>query len=135
MPSRTAQEDAIKRAYSMAGLDCLETAYVEAHGTGTQAGDPIEAGAMAATLGLERPCEEPLFIGSVKTNLGHMESTSGLGGVIKAILMVNKGSIPPSLNFEKPNENIPLKEWKLKVIVHNVVFQILSTDRTRSPKS
>ena len=115
VPSQTAQEDLIRTAYDRAGLDPRETAYFEAHGTGTRVGDPIEAGAIASTLGKCRDASNPILIGSVKTNLGHTESTSGLAGVFKGVLMLEKGLIPASLNFEKPNESIPLADWNLKV--------------------
>ncbi len=116
LPSREAQESLIRRAYANAGLDPRETNYIEAHGTGTRAGDPIEAGALAAVLGKVRPAGDALYLGSIKTNIGHLEGASGLAGMIKATLSVERGVILPSLNFEKPNERIPLDEWNLKVL-------------------
>ncbi len=117
LPSREAQESLIRHAYTHAGLDPRETSYVEAHGTGTRAGDPIEAGALATVLGQARPAGDALCIGSIKTNIGHLEGASGLAGMIKAVLSVERGVILPSLNFEKPNERIPLEEWNLKVLL------------------
>lgn len=129
MPSRESQEAAIEQAYAIAGLNYSDTAYVEAHGTGTKAGDPIETGAIAATLASNRLPEEPLLIGSVKTNLGHTESTSGLAGVIKAILMINKGYVPPNLNFVTPNQNISFEQWKLKVCAYRIpLVEVLLTE-------
>ncbi|KAM0796645.1 thiolase-like protein [Usnea florida] len=101
--------------YSQAGLDPLDTHYVEVYGTGTAVGDPIEASAIARSLARNRPHDEPLYIGSVKSNIGHLEAGSGLAGVIKASLVLENGLIPPNVNFEKANEEIPFESWKLKV--------------------
>ncbi|OCL05917.1 reducing type I polyketide synthase [Glonium stellatum] len=114
-PSQKAQEELIRACYRAAGLRPSDTAYVEAHGTGTQAGDPVEAGAIGAVFGEGRSSEKPLFMGSVKTNVGHMETASGFASIIKVALALEKGFIPPSINFENPNEKIPLKKWKLKI--------------------
>jgi acyl transferase domain-containing protein len=116
-PSQEAQEELIRTCYRNAGLDPLHTSYVEAHGTGTQAGDPVEAGAIGKVFGHGRPSDQPLYIGSVKTNIGHTEAASGLAAVIKAAMAVGKGYIPPSVNFEKPNAKVLLEQWKLKVSV------------------
>ena len=113
LPSKDAQEDLIRSVYEAAGLDPLDTSYVEAHGTGTKVGDPIEAEAISCAMATGRP--SPLIIGSVKTNIGHLEAASGLAGVIKTTRILETGLIPPNINFEKPNENIPLTDWKLKV--------------------
>jgi len=118
MPSQSAQESLIRLAYKRAGLDPLETIVVEGHGTGTQAGDPIEAGALAEVFGKGKEGERRLWLGSVKTNLGHLEGASGLAGVIKAVLMVEKGEIVPNLNFLKANPRIKMEEWKITVRGH-----------------
>lgn len=115
LPSCKAQESLIRSTYLGAGLDPLDTGYVEGHGTGTSAGDPIEAAAIASVFGPGRLGDKPLRIGSIKTNIGHLEGASGLAGVIKAVMILEKGFIPPSLNFETANLRIPLEEWKLKV--------------------
>ncbi len=115
MPSQAAHEALIRSAYNSAGLDPIETGYVEAHGTGTKTGDPLETGAISAVLGKNRPVGKPLYVGSVKTNVGHLEAASGLAGVIKAALAVEKGIIPPNMNFEKENEKLTLEKWNLKV--------------------
>lgn len=114
-PSQEAQEELIRACYRKAGLDPSQTTYFEAHGTGTRTGDPIEARAIAAVFKDKRPREQPLRIGSVKTNVGHTETASGLASIIKVALALEKGQIPPSANFEKPNEKIHLDEWHLKV--------------------
>ncbi|KIM94092.1 hypothetical protein OIDMADRAFT_207730 [Oidiodendron maius Zn] len=114
-PSQEAQEELIRACYGRSGLDPSQTAYFEAHGTGTRTGDPIEARAIASVFKDNRPREEPLRIGSVKTNVGHTETASGLASIIKVTLALEKGQIPPTANFEKPNEKIHLDDWNLKV--------------------
>lgn len=108
LPSSEAQQALIRTAYRQAGVDPADTGYVEAHGTGTQAGDPLEAKAILATIGQNRSSE--LFVGSVKTNIGHLEGAAGVAGVIKAALVVERGIIPPNLWFEKLNPQIELPE-------------------------
>lgn len=114
-PSQEAQEQLIWSCYQKAGLNPLDTTYVEAHGTGTLAGDPVESGAIAKIFNQDRPAGQPLLIGSVKTNIGHTEAASGLAAVIKTVLALEKGCIPPTINFENRNEKIPLEKWGLKL--------------------
>lgn len=106
LPNSEAQQALIRTAYRQAGVDPSDTGYVEAHGTGTQAGDPLEAKAILATIGEKRTKE--LYVGSVKTNIGHLEGAAGVAGVIKAALTVERGVIPPNLWFEKLNPAITL---------------------------
>ena len=120
MPSQSAQECLIRQAYERAGLDPVETIFVEGHGTGTQVGDPIEVGALATVFGKGREGGRKLWLGSVKTNLGHLEGASGLAGVVKAVLMVEKGEIVPNLNFVKANPGIKMEEWNIKVRVVSI---------------
>ncbi|KAL4786915.1 hypothetical protein BJX76DRAFT_364738 [Aspergillus varians] len=116
-PSQDAQEALMRDCYAKAGIEPSQTQYFEAHGTGTATGDPIEAGAIAAVFQSHRRTEnEALRIGSVKTNIGHTEATSGLAGVIKVVLAMEMGALPPSINFEKPNPRLTLDEWRLKVV-------------------
>lgn len=133
-PSLQAQEDLIRACYQNAGLSPQDTQYFEAHGTGnilkfptcqhfappytkdgtgTQAGDTIEAQAIATVFASRN---EPLLIGSIKTNLGHTEAASGLASIIKTALALERGVIPPSINFEKPNPKIPLEDWHLRLV-------------------
>ena len=114
-PSQAAQEALIRGCYRNAGLDPRDTQYFEAHGTGTPTGDPIEARAIAAIFRDGRPPNDPLLIGSVKTNIGHTETTSGLASTIKVILALERGMIPPSINYETPNPKLALADWRLKV--------------------
>ena len=118
-PSGAAQVELMRECYRRAGLDPRGTQYFEAHGTGTPAGDPIEAGAMAAIFGggEGRENEEHyLRIGSVKTNVGHTEAASGLAAMVKGVLCLEKGLIPPTVNYETPNPKLKLEEWRLKVV-------------------
>lgn len=115
LPSADAQEALIRKVYAEAGLDFADTSYVEAHGTGTPAGDPVEAAALAATFGMSRPKGQPLYIGSIKSNIGHLEGGSGLVQVVKSVLMLEQAKIPPVLYYERPSPRIPMEEWNLCV--------------------
>lgn len=114
MPSRAAQEKLLLRAHEEIGLSPSETPVVEGHGTGTKVGDPIEAGAFATVLASERTPSNPLYIGSLKSNFGHLEGASGILGMIKAILMIQRGCVLPNAEFEEFNRNIEGKD-KLRV--------------------
>ena len=104
---------------------CLrEVDYVEAHGTGTLLGDPIEARALGTVYGRGRPEGSPLLIGSVKTNLGHLEAAAGIAGFIKAVLAVQRGHIPPNLHFETPNPHIPFEQLRLKVVAEQTDWPV-----------
>ena len=117
LPSRQAQETLIQTVYDKAGLNPLDTSYVECHGTGTPAGDPLETAAISHVFGRGRSHHQPLHIGSVKTNIGHLEGASGVAGIIKSILMLENQTILPNRNFRNVNKNIPLYDWKLTVII------------------
>lgn len=108
-------EALIKEVYQKTGLDPLDCGFVEAHGTGTKIGDPTEAGAIYRALGRGRGPKDLLYLGSVKTNIGHLEAASGIAGVIKAALMLERGFLLPNHDFKKPNPKIPWKEWHLAV--------------------
>ncbi|KAK1144993.1 Type I Iterative Polyketide synthase (PKS) [Aspergillus melleus] len=115
MPNGAAQESLMRSAYEDAGVDPALTGYVEAHGTGTQVGDPIEATALNTIFGKGRTSRQPLFIGSVKSNLGHLEGASGVVSIIKTALMLERGFVLPNCNFDKANEDIPMAKWNMKV--------------------
>ncbi|PSR80092.1 hypothetical protein BD289DRAFT_76888 [Coniella lustricola] len=115
MPNGDAQERLINQVYASANLDRRDCAFVEAHGTGTKIGDPTEAGAIFRSLGGGRTVRDPLFIGSVKSNIGHLEAASGIAAVIKAALMLERGFILPNHDFKTPNKRIPWKEWNMSV--------------------
>ncbi len=115
MPSGAAQERLIRSVYKSAGLDPRDTGYVEAHGTGTKVGDPIEASALHTVFGEGRTKRQPLYIGAVKSNVGHSEGASGIVSVIKTAMILERGFILPNCDFEKAKENIPLDQWNMKV--------------------
>lgn len=115
MPNPTAQETLIRSVYESADIDPEQTGYVEAHGTGTKAGDPLEAGSLHSVFWKGRSPRQPLFLGSVKSNVGHLEGVSGIISVIKTALILERGFVLPNCNFERANEEIPLDEWNVKV--------------------
>ncbi len=105
-PNGAAQEAVLRQALANAGVSGPEIGYVEAHGTGTSLGDPIEAHALAAVLGKGREAGDPLVVGSVKTNIGHLESAAGVAGLIKVVLSLQHEEIPKQLHFQKLNPHI-----------------------------
>ncbi|MCL4204445.1 MAG: SDR family NAD(P)-dependent oxidoreductase [Pirellulaceae bacterium] len=112
-PNGPAQESVLRAALLDAHLSPLDIGYIEAHGTGTRLGDPIEIEALKAALCQGRSPSSPLMLGSVKTNIGHLESAAGIAGLIKLVLMLRHGQIPPHLHLKNPNpllaiENSPL---------------------------
>ncbi|PMD26969.1 ketoacyl-synt-domain-containing protein [Hyaloscypha hepaticicola] len=113
MPSPQAHADLILSTYAGIGLSLDETSYFEAHGTGTSIGDPYELSAIGATFGKTRGEDNPIYVGSVKTNIGHLEGCAGLAGLIKAALVVERGQIPPLAGFEKANPRLRLEEWRI----------------------
>ena len=115
LPGEKAQTRLVREACVDAGIDPADVGYVEAHGTGTAVGDPIEAHALSRALCDGRPADQPLVIGSVKTNLGHLETAAGVAGIIKAALIVSRGQIPPSIHFETPSPHIDFDARKLRV--------------------
>jgi acyl transferase domain-containing protein/acyl-CoA synthetase (AMP-forming)/AMP-acid ligase II/thioesterase domain-containing protein/acyl carrier protein len=114
-PSREAQEAVLRAAYADAGVAPGAVDYVEAHGTGTLLGDPIEARALGSVLAEERPPGQRCAIGSVKTNLGHLEAAAGIAGLIKVALALRHRWLPPSLHFREPNPHIPFADLPLAV--------------------
>ncbi|MFE9905247.1 SDR family NAD(P)-dependent oxidoreductase [Streptomyces achromogenes] len=115
VPSEQAQAQVLREAYRRAGVRPGEVQYVELHGTGTPVGDPIEAAALGAVLGTGRDAGEPLRVGSVKTNIGHLEGAAGIAGLLKVLLSLRHRRLPASLNFETPNPRIPLARLGLSV--------------------
>jgi acyl transferase domain-containing protein len=113
-PTSQAQIDLIHAAYRNASLTPDSTRYFEAHGTGTSLGDPIEATAISTVFTKHRSPEEPIIIGALKSNIGHLEATAGIAGLIKSVLVLERGIIPPNIWFEKVNPKIPIHEWHLK---------------------
>ncbi|KAI0543496.1 putative polyketide synthase [Xylaria curta] len=114
-PSKEAQYQLILDTYAKAGLTMDHTRYFEAHGTGTPLGDPIEAGAIGQAFRTFRSPQDPLYLGSVKSNIGHLEGGSGVAGVIKAILALENGVIAPNANFERLNPEIDADFLNIKI--------------------
>lgn len=115
LPSPDAQNRVVREACADADIDPLRVSYIEAHGTGTAVGDPIEANALAQALCEDRPVDQPLIVGSIKTNLGHLETAAGVAGLMKAVLMLKHRKIPANLHFETPNPNIDFEGLRLRV--------------------
>lgn len=114
-PNREAQEAVLRAAYDQARIAVDQVQYVEAHGTGTLLGDPIEAMALGHVLGGDRPPENPLRIGSVKSNIGHTEAAAGIASLIKVALCLKHQQLVPSIHFHQPNPHIPFDRLPLKV--------------------
>ena len=110
-PSPEAQEAMLWEAYYSAGISPASVQYIEAHGTGTLLGDSMEAKALGAVVGVNRT-NGPCAIGSVKTNIGHLEAASGIAGLLKVILSLKHRMIPPSLHYHSPNPHIPFEDRK-----------------------
>jgi acyl transferase domain-containing protein len=117
-PSASGQAAVIAEAMAVAGVSAEQIGLVETHGTGTLLGDPIEAAALAEIFRTKSPSADTCAIGSVKTNIGHLDAAAGVAGLIKAVLALEHAEIPPSLNFEIPNPNIDLKSSRLEVARH-----------------
>lgn len=112
VPSGPSQEQVIRRALADSNIKPEQVSYVEAHGTGTSLGDPIEIGAIHQVFGKR---DQPLLVGSVKTNIGHLESASGIAGFIKVVLSLQHGLIPPNLHFHDPNPRIPWERISVNI--------------------
>ncbi|MFF4761628.1 type I polyketide synthase [Streptomyces sp. NPDC001292] len=115
VPSGQAQQEVIRAALVDAGVGPGEIGYIEAHGTGTMLGDPIELRALEAVLGPGRPLDRRVFVGSVKTNVGHLEAAAGVTGLMKLALALQHGQIPRSLHFTEPNPNVDWDSLHLTV--------------------
>ena len=115
VPREEAQEAAIRTALRRAGVQPTEVGYVEAHGTGTPLGDPIEMRALSSALTLDRTSANPLLIGSIKTNIGHLEAGAGVAGLIKAAMVAKHGYIPANLHLRTPNRLVSLADLKIDV--------------------
>lgn len=113
IPSSQGQMELMRSVLARAGISAGDVDYVEAHGTGTAIGDPIETAAIGAVYGQQRPDNQPLPIGSVKSNLGHLEPASGMAGLVKALLVLKHREVPPSIHLEQPNPKIDFAGWRL----------------------
>jgi acyl transferase domain-containing protein/NADPH:quinone reductase-like Zn-dependent oxidoreductase/NAD(P)-dependent dehydrogenase (short-subunit alcohol dehydrogenase family)/SAM-dependent methyltransferase/acyl carrier protein len=116
VPNGQAQQELLRRAHKNAGVEAWQVGYVEAHGTGTSLGDPIEAEALGMVFGAGRKRERPLLIGSVKTNLGHLEAAAGIAGLIKVVLGLQHGEVPAQLHWTGPSEHVRWSDLPLEVV-------------------
>lgn len=126
LPSHAAQQALLQRVYPSADVDPRDLDYFEAHGTGTAVGDPIEADAIGRALGQRRDADDPLYIGSVKTNIGHLEPAAGMAGMLKAMLTLEHREIPASLHAERLNPLIPFDELNLRVATKRMPLKLRS---------
>jgi len=115
VPNGLAQQELLRRALDHARVKPAEVGYVETHGTGTELGDPIDVEALAAVFSAQRPPARPLRIGSVKTNVGHLEAAAGIAGLVKVVLSLGHREIPPHLHLETPNPHVPWSEIPIEV--------------------
>jgi acyl transferase domain-containing protein len=115
VPSGEAQKKLAREVLDLAGIAPSQVRYIEAHGTGTPVGDPIEAKALGEVFGAGRPEGETCLVGSVKTNIGHLEAAAGVAGLIKAALVLKNKQVPPHLHLLQPNPNIDFAGLKLRV--------------------
>ncbi|KAJ5287311.1 polyketide synthase [Penicillium angulare] len=121
-PSLQAQEELIRHVYKRAKLSFHETRYVEAHGTGTPVGDPIEAKAIGRVFRKFRSSQSPLYVGSIKANIGHLEGASGLASLLKAILILERGIIPPQALMEKVNPAIDAEFFAIEIPKESIIW-------------
>ena len=116
MPNAHAQMSLIRSTYAKAGLDMDQTTYFEAHGTGTPVGDPLELLAIGQTIGASRAGKnQPILVGSVKSNIGHLEGSSGIAGVIKTVLALEHAEIPAVAEFKSLNPRIDQEAWNIRI--------------------
>ncbi len=115
VPNGPAQQSVIRQALAQAKIAPVEIDYVEAHGTGTSLGDPIEVNAASAVLGEKRLPEQPFIMGTVKTNIGHLEAAAGIAGLMKVVLALQHEQIPQHLHLKQPNPHIPWDELPVRI--------------------
>ncbi|MFF0227372.1 type I polyketide synthase [Streptomyces sp. NPDC004629] len=115
-PNGPSQQRVIRQALAAAGLSASDVDVVEAHGTGTKLGDPIEAQAVLATYGRDRPEDQPLWLGSLKSNIGHMQAAAGVGGVIKMVLALRHGVLPKTLHLAEPTSQVDWSEGNVRLL-------------------
>ncbi len=131
VPSERAQEAVLKAALKNARISAEQVGYVEAHGTGTALGDPIEISALTTVLA-ERSTDNPLYIGSLKTNFGHTEGAAGIAGLIKTVLMLQHKMLPPHINFNQPSSHIPWQDIPIQIVSQLMPWPAVQGEKRRA---